>query len=264
MPLSWTLDKIGPMCRSAEDCGLVLQVISGGDSKDPGSAGKSFYYTPQFARKVSELRVGFAPDDMAWAESGAQPAFAAAMETIKAMGVKLVEVKLPDLPWGPVISTIVSCEGSSVFEPLVASGKVNELVDAKQIEGLKAGLEIPAKDYLKAMRIRSLVKEKFRELFADVDVLAAPARYGIAPKISEPLDVGGAPGGRPATAGMAALIPAGNLAGLPALSLPCGFAEKMPLALQVVGPAFSENTLLAVGREFQTRTDWHKQHPAAE
>ena len=264
MPLSWTLDKIGPMCRSAEDCGLVLQAISGADSKDPGSAGKSFYYTPQFARKVPELRVGFATDDMAWAESGTQAAFAAAMETIKALGVKLVEVKLPDLPWGPVISTIVSCEGSSVFEPLIASGKVNDLVDAKQIEGLKAGLEIPAKDYLKAMRIRSLVKEKFRELFAEIDVLVAPARYGIAPKISEPLDAGGAPGGRPATAGMAALIPAGNLAGLPALSLPCGFAEKMPLALQIVGPAFSENTLLAVGREFQSRTDWHKQHPTAE
>jgi aspartyl-tRNA(Asn)/glutamyl-tRNA(Gln) amidotransferase subunit A len=264
MPLSWTLDKIGPMCRSAEDCGLVLQTISGADSKDPGSAGKSFYYTPQFARKVPELRVGFAPDDMAWSESGTQPAFAAAMETIKALGVKLVEVKLPDLPWGPAISTIVSCEGSSVFEPLIASGRVNDLVDAKQIEGLKAGLEIPAKDYLKAMRIRSLVKERFRELFADVDVLVAPARYGIAPKISEPLDAGGAPGGRPATAGMAALIPAGNLAGLPALSLPCGFAEKMPLALQVVGPAFSENTLLAVGREFQARTDWHRQHPTAE
>src|SRR5215472_11458247 len=137
MALSWTMDKIGPMCRSAEDCGLVLQAISGADSRDPGSAGKSFYYTPQFARKVPELRVGFAPDDMAWAESGAQPAFAEAMETIKAMGVKLVEVKMPDLPWGPVISTIVSCEGSSVFEPLIASGRVDELVDAKQIEGLK-------------------------------------------------------------------------------------------------------------------------------
>ena len=160
-----------------------------------------------------------------------------------------------------VISTIVSAEGSSVFESLITSGKVDELADAKQIEGLKAGLEIPAKDYLKAMRIRTLVKEKFAELFDEVDVLVSPSRYGIAPKITEPLDVGGAPGGRPATSGMAALIPAANLAGLPALSFPCGFVDKMPVALQVVGPAFSENALLAIGREFQARTEWHKQHP---
>ena len=261
MPLSWTLDKIGPMCRSVEDCGLVLQAISGGDPKDPGSAGKSFYYAPQYARKLSDLKVGFAPDDMAWAETAARPAFEVAMQEVKALGVKLVEVKLPAFPYGPVISTIVSAEGSSVFESLIASGKVDELADAKQIEGLKAGLEIPAKDYLKAMRIRTLVKEKFAELFDEVDVLVSPSRYGIAPKITEPLDVGGAPGGRPATSGMAALIPAANLAGLPALSFPCGFVDKMPVALQVVGPAFSENALLAIGREFQARTEWHKQHP---
>ena len=262
MPLSWTLDKIGPMCRSAEDCGLVLQAISGGDSKDPGSAGKSFYYTPQYARKLTDLRVGFAPDDLEWAEPGTRPAFEAAMQVVKSLGVKLVEVKLPAFPYGPVISTIVSAEGSSVFEQLIASGKVNELADPKQIEGLKAGLEIPAKDYLKAMRIRTLVKEKFAELFQQVDVLVSPSRYGIAPKITEPLDAGGAPGGRPTTSAMAALIPACNLAGLPALSFPCGFVEQMPVALQVAGPAFSENALLAMGREFQARTDWHKRHPS--
>jgi aspartyl-tRNA(Asn)/glutamyl-tRNA(Gln) amidotransferase subunit A len=249
------------MCRSVEDCGLVLQAMSGGDSKDPGSAGRSFYYTPQYARKLTDLKVGFAPDDMEWAETGARPAFTAAMETIKATGIKLVEVKLPDFPWGAIISTIVSVEGASVFEPLIASGKVNELADPKQIEGLKAGLEIPARDYLKAMRIRTLVKEKFAELFDKVDLLVSPSRFGIAPKITEPLDAGGRPGGRPASAGFAPLIPAGNLAGLPALSLPCGFSEKMPVALQLCGPAFSENTLLALGRDFQTRTDWHKQHP---
>ena len=61
MALSWTLDKLGPFCRTAEDCGLVLAGIAGGDDRDPGSAGKSFYYTPQYARKVTDLRIGFAP-----------------------------------------------------------------------------------------------------------------------------------------------------------------------------------------------------------
>ena len=78
MPLSWTLDKLGPFCHSAEDCGLVLETIAGGDRHDPGSAGKSFYYTPQYARKMSELRIGFAPADFSeWPDEAARPAFAA-------------------------------------------------------------------------------------------------------------------------------------------------------------------------------------------
>ena len=84
--------------------------------------------------------------------------------------------------------TIIVAEGASIFEPLITSGKVDELADPRQIAGLKASLEIPAKDYLKAMRIRTIVQQKIRQLFADVDVLLAPSRFGPAPKISEPLD----------------------------------------------------------------------------
>jgi aspartyl-tRNA(Asn)/glutamyl-tRNA(Gln) amidotransferase subunit A len=224
MALAWTMDKIGPMCRSAEDCGLVLQAIAGGDSEDPGSAGKNFYYTPQYARKFSDLKAGFTAVDLEWAEPEMRPALDAAMQVIRGIGLQTVETKLPEFPYGALAGTVVSAEGSSIFEPLITSGKVDQLADARQIEGLKAGLEIPAKDYLKAMRIRSLVKKEFHRLFADVDVLVAPGRYGIAPKISEPLDGSGgraAQGARPAAPGMTSLIPAGNLAGLPALSLPC-------------------------------------------
>jgi Asp-tRNA(Asn)/Glu-tRNA(Gln) amidotransferase A subunit family amidase len=78
--------------------------------------------------------------------------------------------------------------GSAIFEPLIESGKVNELADQKQIAGLKAGLEIPAKDYLKAMRVRTLVQKEVRKLFTQVDVLLAPSRFGPASKISDPLD----------------------------------------------------------------------------
>ena len=96
---------------------------------------------------------------------------------------------------------------------------------------------------------------------ADAQVLVAPGRPGIASKIDQPLDRG-AGGPPPKDPGFRAIIQMGNLAGLPALVLPCGFAENMPVALQVVGVPFSENTLLAIGREFQKRTDWHKRHPA--
>lgn len=262
MALSWTMDKIGPMCRSAEDCGLVLQVIAGSDSKDPGSADKSFYYTPQFSRQLGDLKVGFAPSDIGWADAAARPAFQAAMQVMRETGVQFVEVSLPDLPYGVLADVIIGAEEASVFETLIASGKVNDLADPSQVAALRANLEIPATEYLKAMRIRSLVKQKFRELFAGVDVLIAPARYGTAPKITEPLDgPDPIPSPLPASPGMRRLIQAGNLAGIPALSVPCGFAGNLPLALQLAGPPFTENTLLALGREFQNRTDWHKRRP---
>jgi aspartyl-tRNA(Asn)/glutamyl-tRNA(Gln) amidotransferase subunit A len=262
MALSWTLDKIGPMCRSAEDCGLVLHEIAGADVDDPASAGKSFYYAPEFARDLKELRVGFAPVDFDdWADPSARPDFAKALAAIRSLGVQVTEAKLPDFPYGPVIGTIISSEAAAIFEPLIQSGKVNELADQKQIAGLKAGLEIPAKDYLKAMRIRTLIQKAFRDLLADVDVLLAPSRLSPAPKITQALDRLGGDRPVPKDRGLTALIPAGNLAGLPALSLPCGFADGMPIGIQLVGRPFSENTLLSIGKAFQERTDWHKRRP---
>jgi aspartyl-tRNA(Asn)/glutamyl-tRNA(Gln) amidotransferase subunit A len=261
MPLSWTLDKLGPFCRTAEDCGLVLEAISGGDPRDPGSAGKSFYYTPQYARKMADLRIGFAATDFSeWVDDTARPAFHQAVEVVRSLGATMVELRMPDFPYGPMIGTIISADAASVFEPLIESGKVDQLSDQKQIAGLKAGLEIPASVYLKAMRVRRLAKQEIFKLFADVDVLLAPSRLGPAPKVSEPLDHHPE---RPAPAnpGLTSLIPAGNLAGMPALSLPCGFAGNLPVAIQVAGLPYSENTLLAIGKEFQSRTDWHKRRP---
>ena len=99
------------------------------------------------------------------------------------------------------------------------------------------------------------------KLFADVDVLLAPSRYGPASKLSDPLDKGMADRPVPAAPGMNALIGAGNLVGYPALSLPCGFADKLPVAVQLVGLPFSENLLVAIGKQYQSRTDWHRRRP---
>ena len=137
---------------------------------------------------------------------------------------------------------------------------MDELADKKQIAGLKASLGVTAADYLKAMRIRREMKEAFHKLFSDIDVLLAPARYGPASKLADPLDRGRS-GPAPNDRGMSSLIPASNLVGFPALSLPCGFADKLPVAIQLVGLPFSENLLLAIGKQYQARTDWHRRRP---
>jgi aspartyl-tRNA(Asn)/glutamyl-tRNA(Gln) amidotransferase subunit A len=262
MALSWTLDKIGPMCHSAEDCGLVLHGISGGDSKDPGSAGKGFYYGPQYAPRLKDLRVALASVDFEeYAAPAARPGFQKGLEVVRGLGVQMKEAQLPDFPYTAVASMVLDTEGSTVFEDLIKSGKVDELVDQKQIAGLKAGLEVAAKDYLKAMRVRRVIQEELRKMFASFEVLLSASTLRPAPLISEPLDRRATDAPKPTSRGFADLGAAGNLAGLPALSLPCGFADGLPIAIQLVGRPFSENTLLAIGREFQRQTDWHRRRP---
>ena len=263
MPLSWTMDKLGPIAHTAEDCGHVLEAIAGKDDDDPSSAGKSFYYAPQYARDLKEIHVGFASVDFdEWADPAARGDFAKAIETLRGMGLQLTPAKLPDFPYGAVAGTVISAEASSVFQELIESGRVDQLADALQIAGLREGLTIPACDYLRAMRIRRMIEESFRDLLSDIDVLLAPARLAPAPKISEPLDKPRlAENQQPKDPGLTAIISAGNLAGLPALVLPCGFADGLPIAIQIVGRAFTENMLLAIGKEFQNRTDWHRHHP---
>jgi aspartyl-tRNA(Asn)/glutamyl-tRNA(Gln) amidotransferase subunit A len=261
MALSWTMDKIGPLCRTAEDCGLVLQVIAGSDSDDPGSAGKSFYYTPEYVRPFSEMRIGWSPADLeAVADPAARQAFQDATQLLLKLGFQVKEVELPDLPYRTVASTIIGCEMASIFEPLVADGRIQQLVDKNQAAGIVAATGYKATDYLKAMRVRRLIQDAMAKLFIGVDVLISPSRPGVATKIDEPLDRGTGSNGS-SKRGLKDLGAAGNLAGLPALSLPCGFAQNLPLGISVVSRPFQENLLLAIGKQYQAQTDWHKRRP---
>jgi Asp-tRNA(Asn)/Glu-tRNA(Gln) amidotransferase A subunit family amidase len=261
MALSWTLDKLGPMCRSAEDCALVLHEMAGGDSQDPGSAGRSFNYRPQDTlRRLTDLTIGYVPVDFEdGAVPAAQPALRTAFEVIKSLGAKVKEIQIPEFPYGALVSTIIAGEAGSIFEDLIRSGKVDELADPHQIAGLKAMLDLPATEYLRAMRVRSLVKAAFHDLFLDCDMVLAPSRLGPAPKAAERLDTPGPP-----TKSRGGLIPGGNLAGLPALSLPCGFAEGLPVAISLLGRPFYENQLVTIGNLFQKQTDWHRRRPPVE
>jgi aspartyl-tRNA(Asn)/glutamyl-tRNA(Gln) amidotransferase subunit A len=271
MALSWTLDKIGPLCRSAEDCALVLQTISGPDEEDRGSAGKGFYYNSQYTRKPKDLTLGYAPVDFdEWADPSARAAFHTALDVIKSHGYKLKEVEIPDFPYGSMVSVIIGAEAASIFEELIRSGQVDQLADHRQAAGLKSGLETPAVEYLRAMRVRTEVQGAFRKMFSEVDLLLTPSRLGPAPKLEDPLDGSNRAGSgapqppRPKSRGLSGLIPAGNLAGLPAISLPCGFANDLPLGISFVSRPFYENQLIQAGKLYQSQTDWHRRAPRVE
>jgi aspartyl-tRNA(Asn)/glutamyl-tRNA(Gln) amidotransferase subunit A len=261
MALSWTLDKLGVLARSAEDCGIVLHGIAGGDDDDPGSAHKSFYYTPEYYRKFSDLKIAYASIDFTdWPDEPLRPVLTNALSVVRSIGAQMIESSLPDFPYGPVISCVVDSEAASIFEQLIRSGRVDQLADRHQIDGLKAALNYSAIDYLKAMRVRAQMQAAFRDWFAEVDLLIAPTRLGLPDRADQPFDE--TPPKRPDQKGIVAgLVQASNLCGLPALTVPCGFSNGLPVGLQIVGNPFSENRILALAKEFQLRTDFHKQHP---
>jgi aspartyl-tRNA(Asn)/glutamyl-tRNA(Gln) amidotransferase subunit A len=269
MALSWTMDKLGPMCRTAEDCGIVLEAMAGPDARDPGSANRTFR-ADRRRRPLRSLRVGYAIEDFESADPTIRATLHQALETVKGLGVRTVRTVLPPLPIDSVARTVIRVEGSASFQDLVRSGRDKLLADQRQAIGLRAGMEISAVDYITAMRIRRQLQDEFTALFRRVDVLLAPARPRPAHRIDEPIDaewrpVGRTrrgPGGITIVAGNAALTPAGNLAGLPGLGVPCGFSTTgLPIAVQLVGRPFEESTLIALGRAYQEITDWHRRIP---
>ena len=272
MALSWTLDKLGPMARTADDCGLALQVMAGADPADPTASGKRF--APLSGRTaasaVRSARVGFAEEDLGHATPEAKRALERGLAELRKIVPKVTRAVLPaDLPYGPMVGTVFGAEGATIFGELIDSGRVDELIDKRQAAGLRHGSEIRARDYLQAQRLRTVLSERFRALFEDVDVIVGAGRVSTAPSIDAALD-GRPPGAGSLTTpkadgpapGNTALIPAGNLAGLPAIFFPCGFGtDGLPVGLQLVGPPFSEGLLVAIVSAYQRETGHHLKRP---
>lgn len=253
MALSWTLDKLGPMARSADDCALVLAAIAGPDDADPSSAGRRFEWKPVVPRRV---RVMVPRGSVEKVQPAVRENFDAALVALGDAVTVTRDVPFPDLPWGPAVGAIVSAEGASAFLDLIESGGVSRLRCPADRTGAYSSLLLPAVDYLQAMRLRRPMREAMARVFESYDVIATPTRatvaYPIAPFASAYPGISGGPG----------VIPAGNLVGAPAIALPNGFGENgLPTSLSFMGAPFSEGLLASLGTAYQARTDWHTRRP---
>jgi len=287
MALSWTMDKLGPMCRTAADCGLVLSAIAGYDALDETSIRTPYVAKPARravpgrgvleGRRIGVIRPNFKADG----DEEVELAFSVALETLRGLGAKLEETELKDYPYGTIAETIYASEASSIFRPLIQSEKLQQLVDESQRVGLIAALSIPANDYLDCCRLRGLIQADMAKMFERFDVLVAPSRIKPAPLADANFDAAPAakpaekapekssekeaprPAPNPAHDDKHSIIAASNIAGLPAISIPCGFTKKnLPIGIQFVADALGEDTCLGFARDFQKATDWHTRRPS--
>jgi Asp-tRNA(Asn)/Glu-tRNA(Gln) amidotransferase A subunit family amidase len=254
MALSYSMDKIGPMCRTADDCDAVLRVIAGHDPQDAGSLPDiNARYTGAAANP--HLRLGWLANQWKEMSPEVSTAFTAARKVLDAnRAVVPSDVSLPEGPWETAASTIVSVEGAAAFRDLIHSGKVADLSDPAGKVGGYINEEVSASDFITAQRIRGIIQKKMDELFAQVDVLATASLPVVASRLDANLDnelsypdpIGGI----------------GNICGLPAISVPCGFgAYGLPIGLQFIGRPLDDAKVIQAARLFQSTTDWHTKHP---
>jgi aspartyl-tRNA(Asn)/glutamyl-tRNA(Gln) amidotransferase subunit A len=267
MALAYSLDKIGAMARSAEDCGIVLSVIAGHDPLDrsslpPGEAAFSYAAaSAAAAQRANASRSAYAPLRIGWLtnawekpDAEIESAALAAVEVLQSHGATVSDAKLPEGPYEAAAGTIVSVEGAAAFRKLIDSGRVSELADPLGQIGGYVNEQVSASDYMRSLQIRLVFQERADALFDQFDVVAAPSL----PVAATPLDTN-------LETDLSFADPVGglgNLCGLPAMSAPCGFtSKKLPAGIQFVARAGNDRAVIAAASLLQQHTDWHTRRP---
>lgn len=254
MALSWTLDKLGPMCLTADDCGLVLDAIAGADPNDPSATDRPYSYQPS-ADAPKRFRLGVLEDATAGANPSVRANFNTALETL-AQIADIERVRLPDLPYGAVAETIIFAEASSSLEEIVDSGQVWELTAPEDRYGHLTRRVVSARDYLKAQRMRGVMCRVADDLLPNVDAIAGPTMGWVAAPLGTEFRGSDPPSYKDLLGAV------GNVAGLPAISVPSGFSEEgLPTGIQFMGRAYDDNNVIAVASAYQFLTEWHTMHP---
>ncbi|MDT0606354.1 amidase [Croceitalea rosinachiae] len=238
MSLSWSMDKVGPMARSAEDCAIVYSVIAGKDSKDAMTSNYPDGYEPK--KDYKSLRIAYLKKDIEKDTSLSKNNLEKALKTFEDMGLTLDEVELPkDIPYNS-FDVILRAEAGAFFDDLVRSKEVDRMVEQTQrsrANSLRQARFIPAVEYIQANRQRQVLIEKMHAIIKDYDVLISP------------------------TFGNRQLIIT-NLTGHPVIAIPTGLdKEKHPTSMTLVGNLYDEASILLLAKAFQDNTDFDEMHP---
>jgi aspartyl-tRNA(Asn)/glutamyl-tRNA(Gln) amidotransferase subunit A len=255
MALSWTMDKLGPLARTAEDCGLVLAAIAGPDAADPSAFAGRFSFPPRARR--GRYRIGVLRDTLDKTQPEVRRNFEASLGVLRQFADIEADLVLPDFPYDAMAGTIIDAEGASAFEPLFQSGRITELTAPEDRIGGYSGQVLLAKDYLRALRLRRPAAAALDRLLAGVDAIAAPSL----PTVAWPLD---APFDKvyPDYPGGASIGGAANVCGVPGVFMMNGVGEGgLPTSLQLTGRGRTEDVLLALGMRYQRMTDHHRRRP---
>jgi aspartyl-tRNA(Asn)/glutamyl-tRNA(Gln) amidotransferase subunit A len=256
MALSWTMDKLGPLARTSEDCGLVLAAVAGPDPADPSSLERPFAY-PDRSSERKRYRLGILRGTLEKTQPEVRRNFEESLRVLRDFADVEDGLELPDYPYDAMASIVIDAEAASAFEPLFESGRITELTAPEDRIGGYAGQVVLAKDYIRALRVRRAASAALDALLGGVDAIVAPSL----PTVAWPIDAAfdkvypDYPGGT-------SIGGAANLAGVPGLFMMNGTGEGgLPTSLQLTGRALSEGVLLAIGRRYQQRTNFHRMVP---
>lgn len=247
MPLSWSLDHVGPLTRSVHDAALVLNVIAGHDRGDAASSNHPVVdFVPEDDCSLRGVRIGF-PGNFFFErlEEDVELSVRGAIARAASLGAEMKPVRVPDMDAINAVARIVLlCEASALFEPQLGN---RTQFGSDVLALLDQGRLLPATDYIHAQRLRKQMQLEFASIWSTVDCLMAPTTPITAPKVDATVVK---LAGREENVRLATtrLVRGFNLLGLPALSIPCGVSvEGLPVGLQIIGPAFEEALILRVG-----------------
>jgi Asp-tRNA(Asn)/Glu-tRNA(Gln) amidotransferase A subunit family amidase len=257
MALSWTMDKLGPMCRTIEDCVLVFNAIYGPDGRDQTVVDAPFRWNADLP--ISKLRIGFvkpefepappgagggrgggrggrSPEDIQKEREAQLTILNDALQVYRSLGATLVPIELPPARLTSNLNFILAVEAAAAFDDLTRSDDIRDDTLGSWPNTFRTHRFVPAVEYIRAQRARTLLIQQTERLMQEVDVFLTPA-----------------PG--------SASLSLTNLTGHPAVAMKAGFHENAPIMLMVTGRLYDEATMLRVALAFERATQWHRRHP---
>jgi Asp-tRNA(Asn)/Glu-tRNA(Gln) amidotransferase A subunit family amidase len=245
MALSWTMDKVGPICRGVEDCAIVLNAVYGPDGRDRTVGADPFHWEPR--KPLAGLRIGVLEKDFERFTGEQKKIYDKALEDLRRAGVKMTPTEFVED--GPTIRFLLSAEAAAAFDDITRDGQVRNLRGQSPGDwpnSFRTSRMIPAVEYIRAQRARTLLVRKFEAFMSDWDVLVMPPN---------------------------SLLTTTNLTGNPQVVMKCGFTEsakadgtkvQLPRSISFLGKIYDEGSPLRVALAYEQATDWHRKNPVLE